>query len=426
MKIGLLGCGTVGSALVSLLDQEGERLARLLGEPLEIGRILVRDLNKERVGPIPIELLTTRLADVIDDGEIGLVVELLGPGDFALGAIREALDSKKSVVTANKEILSTHFLELELAAEAVNRDIFFEAAVAGGIPLIRALRVSLFGERLSRIVGIVNGTTNYILTRMQEEHLSLDDALAEAQQLGYAEADPSGDLSGRDAASKLAIIASIAFGSHVDVADVNVDGIWGITPSDFDFAKRSGGVIKLLAQAERDINAPDAPVRVEVFPAIVMSTHPLASVRGSFNAVFVEGSAVGQLMFSGPGAGGLPTASAVLADIIDAIKNLRTSTRASMPMARDTRFVDDSNIDAVFALSVDVADAPGVLSQVSEVFGRHKVSIARMEQDELDGELAHLVFLTHRTRLSSINATMTELSDLDVIERSHKLLRVLE
>ncbi|WP_298209842.1 homoserine dehydrogenase [Ferrimicrobium sp.] len=426
MKIGLLGCGTVGSALVSLLDQEGERLAYLLGEPLELGRILVRDPEKERSWPIPASLLTTQLSDVIDDAEIGLVVELLGPGEFALAAIRAALRAEKSVVTANKEILSTHFPELELAAEAANRDIFFEAAVAGGIPLIRALRVSLFGERLSRIVGIVNGTTNYILTKMQEEHLSLEVALGEAQQLGYAEADPSGDLSGRDAASKLAIIASIAFGSHVDVEDVKVDGIWGVTPSDVDFAARSGGVIKLLAQAERDADIPDAPIRVEVFPAIVMSTHPLASVRGSFNAVFVEGSAVGQLMFSGPGAGGLPTASAVLADVIDAVKNLRNSTRAPMRVTEGTHFVDDSTVEAVFALSMEVVDAPGVLAQVSEVFGQHGVSIARMEQDELGAELAHLVFLTHRTRLSAMKATIAGLAGLDVIARLHQILRVLE
>ncbi|WP_298342364.1 homoserine dehydrogenase [Ferrimicrobium sp.] len=426
MKVGLLGCGTVGSALVSLLAEEGDRLAYLLGEPLEVGRILVRTLDKERSGPIPAGLLTTQLAEVIDDDEIEVVVELIGPGEFALSAIRAALGAKKSVVTANKEILSTHFPELELAAQAVHRDIFFEAAVAGGIPLIRALRVSLFGERLSRIVGIVNGTTNYILTRMQEEHLSLEAALLEAQQLGYAEADPSGDLSGRDAASKLAIIASIAFGGHVDVGDVTVDGIWGVTPADFDFAERSGGVIKLLAQAERDITTSDAPVRVEVFPAIVMSTHPLASVRGSFNAIFVEGSAVGQLMFSGPGAGGLPTASAVLADIIDAVRNLRSATRAPMRIAEGTRFVEDSAIEAVFALSMEVVDAPGVLAQVSEVFGQHGVSIARMEQDELGGELAHLVFLTHRTRLSAIKATMAGLAGLDVIERLHQILRVLE
>ncbi|MGC9154222.1 MAG: homoserine dehydrogenase [Ferrimicrobium sp.] len=416
----------MGSALVSLLAEEGDRLAYLLGEPLEVGRILVRNLDKERSGPIPASLLTTQLAQVIDDDEIEVVVELIGPGEFALSAIRAALGAKKSVVTANKEILSTHFPELELAAQAVHRDIFFEAAVAGGIPLIRALRVSLFGERLSRIVGIVNGTTNYILTRMQEEHLSLEAALLEAQQLGYAEADPSGDLSGRDAASKLAIIASIAFGGHVDVGDVTVDGIWGVTPADFDFAERSGGVIKLLAQAERDITTSDAPVRVEVFPAIVMSTHPLASVRGSFNAIFVEGSAVGQLMFSGPGAGGLPTASAVLADIIDAVRNLRSATRAPMRIAEGTRFVEDSAIEAVFALSMEVVDAPGVLAQVSEVFGQHGVSIARMEQDELGGELAHLVFLTHRTRLSAIKATMAGLAGLDVIERLHQILRVLE
>ncbi len=426
MKIGLLGCGTVGSALVQLLDADGDRLGSLLGEPLELGRILVRDLHKVRAHEVPMKLLTTELAEVIEDPEIELVVELLGPGEFALSAIESALASHKSVVTANKEILSTHFRELESAAAKVNRDIFFEAAVAGGIPLIRALRVSLFGERLTRIVGIVNGTTNYILTQMQEEHVSLETALGDAQRLGYAEADPHGDLSGRDAASKLAIIASIAFGSHVDVADVQVDGIWGVTPADFDFARRSGGVIKLLAQAERSLDSPDAPVRVEVFPAIVMSDHPLASVRGSFNAVFVEGSAVGQLMFSGPGAGGLPTASAVLADIIDAVTNLRNATRAPMRVAQGTRFVDDSSIEGVFALSVDVVDAPGVLSRVSEVFGRNLVSIARMEQDELDSELAHLVFLTHRTRLSSIRATMAQLSELSVIQRLHKVLRVLE
>jgi len=344
---------------------------------------------------------------------------------LARRAIVAALEAGKSVVTANKELLSTDFRSLSVLAASVGRDVFFEAAVAGGIPLVRALRVSLFGERISRVVGIINGTTNFILTRMQDHGEDFTDALGQARRLGYAEADPSGDLSGRDAASKLAIIASIAFGIEVSVADVRVEGIEGVTEADVRFARRNGQSIKLLATATRAMDGQEPTVHLEVAPALVDRAHPLAHVGGPDNAVYLQGDAVGQLFFQGPGAGGMPTASAVLADVIDAGRNLRAGVCAR-PLVADRGWVARTDhAPRRFAISLDVEDRPGVLATVSHTFGEHGVSIARMEQEEMVGGSAHLVFLTHDTTLATIDATLVEVRALPVVRAVHALLRVL-
>lgn len=425
MKIGLLGCGTVGSSLMALLESEREWLTERVGEELDVDAILVRDLSRDRGPHVDATRLTTEVDEILANPAIEIVVELLGPDPLARHAIEASLRAGKSVVTANKELLSTDFRALSALAASVGRDIFFEAAVAGGIPLVRALRVSLFGERISRIVGIVNGTTNFILTRMQEHGMSFADALAEARELGYAEADPSGDLSGRDAASKLAIVASIAFGVEVGVGDVRVEGIDGLDAADVRFAARNGQVLKLLATGECAADEHGQAISLEVAPTLVDQAHPLAHVQGPDNAVYLQGAAVGQLLFQGPGAGGMPTASAVLADIIDASRNLRAGVCARPLLSGRGRVLGADRAHGRFALSLDVIDRPGVLATVSQVFGQHGVSIARMEQEEMVDDSAHLVFLTHDTTLATIDATLAEARRLAVVRAVHSLIRVL-
>jgi homoserine dehydrogenase len=311
--------------------------------------------------------------------------------------------------------------ELFAAADAAGVDVLFEASVAGGIPLIRPLRESLAGDRITRVMGIVNGTTNYILTRMTEEGASYADALADAQSLGYAERDPTADVEGFDAGAKAAIIASIAFGARIVAGDVYREGISSVTPADIAFAKRLGYVVKLLAIAERV----DDAIGVRVHPAMVPVAHPLASVRDSYNAVFVEGDASGNLMFYGRGAGGMPTASAVLGDLLDAAANLRKGAHASLGALAKARIAPVDDVSSEYYLNLEVADLPGVLASVAGVFGRHGVSIRAMEQEGLGAE-ARLVFITHVARERDVQATLSELRDLDVVDRVGTLLRVVE
>jgi homoserine dehydrogenase len=334
--------------------------------------------------------------------------------------ITKALEAGKPVVTGNKELLANFGAELFETAHVAGVDLLFEAAVAGGIPLIRPLRESLAGERIKRVIGIVNGTTNYILTRMTEEGVSYGDALAEAQSLGYAERDPTADVEGFDAGAKAAIIASIAFGARIVAGDVYHEGISGITEADIAYARRLGYVVKLLAIVESVDNA----IGVRVHPAMVPASHPLASVRESYNAVFIEGEAVENLMFYGRGAGGFPTASAVLGDLIDASANLRKGssatigTLASVPI----RPIDDAMCE--YYLNLEVADRPGVLAAVAGVFGGHGVSIRTMEQEGL-GDEARLIFITHVAREADVQATLRDLRELDVVDRVVSLVRVI-
>jgi homoserine dehydrogenase len=330
------------------------------------------------------------------------------------------------VVTGNKELLANHGAELFAAADGAGVDLLFEAAVAGAIPLIRPLRESLVGERITRILGIVNGTTNYILTKMTEEGAGYAEALAEAQELGYAERDPTADVEGFDAGAKAAIIASIAFGARVVAGDVYHEGISGLTPSDIEYARKLGYVVKLLAIAERDGSGDgrSGAIGVRVHPAMVPTTHPLASVRESYNAVFIEGEAVGSLMFYGRGAGGAPTASAVLGDLIDAAANLRKGSHASLgSLAKpDIRPIDDARSE--YYLNLEVADEPGVLAAVAATFGVNGVSIRAMEQEGL-GDDARLVFITHDATERDVQATLAALRELDSVQQVVSMLRVI-
>ncbi len=430
MTIGVLGCGNVGAALVELIDRQGDDIASRTGVRLEVGRVAVRSLSKERAVTVPSELLTTDAHAVATDPSIDLVVEVIGGIEPARELITSALKAAKPVVTANKELLANVGVELFGEADASGVDLLFEAAVAGGIPIVRPLRESLVGEPVSRVMGIVNGTTNYILTKMTEDGWSYAAALAEAQSLGYAERDPTADVEGFDAGAKAAIIATIAFGAKVVAGDVYHEGISSLTQTDIDFAARLGYVIKLLAIAER---FEDNSVAVRVHPAMVPAEHPLASVRDSFNAVFVQGGAVGDLMFYGRGAGGFPTASAVLGDVIDAASNLAKGAHASIGRfgRAELRSVDE--LRSPYYVNLEVQDQPGVLATVAGVFGSHQVSIRSMEQEALldDGErevptgTARLIFITHAAREADVRATLQELRGLDTVLSVGSVLRVV-
>jgi homoserine dehydrogenase len=410
----------VGGALVRLIHENSDVLGRA-GVRIEVTRIAVRDLSRARDLPVSEDVFTTDPASIATDPDVDVVVEVMGGIEPARTLITDALAAGKPVVTANKELVATHGRELFEAAERAGVDILFEASVGGGIPLIRPLRESLAGDRIRRVTGIVNGTTNYILTQMTDEGASFADALADAQALGFAEADPTADVEGFDAAAKVAIIAAIAFGAQVVASDVYREGITGITAADIASAADLGYVVKLLAVAEER----DGAVGVRVHPAMVPVRHPLAAVRDSFNAVFIEGGAVGELMLYGRGAGGGPTASAVLGDLVDAAKNVvagRTGATVGALAAKPIRPVDD--IESQYYLELEVADRPGVLAAIAAEFGAHRVSIRSMQQRDV-GDEARLIFVTHTAKESDLRATVAALEDVEVVNRVGSVLRVI-
>jgi homoserine dehydrogenase len=424
VRVGLLGCGNVGGQLVRLLREHAEDLAARTGLRLEVVKVAVRNTAKTRDAAIPADLLTHDAEAVVTDPGVDVVVEVMGGIEPARGLITEALKAGKPVVTANKELLANVGAELFETAAAAGVDLLFEAAVGGGIPLIRPLRESLAGERITRVMGIVNGTTNYILTRMSEAGATYADALSEAQGLGYAERDPTADVEGYDAAAKAAILASIAFGTRVVAGDVYREGIAGLTAADIAFAARMGYVVKLLAIAERIGRGDAEEVAVRVHPAMLPSTHPLASVRESFNAVFIEGDAVGELMLYGRGAGGMPTASAVLGDLIDAAHNLQAGGSGRTAALGSATIHPIEELRSQYYLDIEVFDRPGVLAAVAGVFGDHGVSIRSMEQEGL-GDEARLVFITHVAFERDMQATIAGLRELDAVDRVGTMLRVV-
>ena len=421
VRVGLLGCGNVGAPLVRLLDENADRIATRAGVAIEVTRVAVRDASRNRDVKLSPDRFTTDPASVVADPNVDVVVEVIGGLDPARQLITAALEAGKPVVTANKELIAEHGPELFETAARAGVDLLFEASVAGGIPLMRPLRESLAGDRIHRVTGIVNGTTNFILTRMADDGESFADALAEAQRLGYAEADPSADVGGGDAAAKAAIIATIAFGAPVRVGDVHTEGITGITDDDMASARLLGYVVKLVAVAEEV----DGAVAVRVHPAMVPLHHPLAAVRESFNAVLIEGEAVGELMLYGRGAGGGPSASAVLGDLIDAARNLVSGAKgATIGRLTDTRVRPIGDLESQFYLLVEVADRPGVLAAIARVFGEHGVSIQSMEQRGLGAD-ARLVFVTHRARESDLQATVDALRGVESVHRVGSVLRVM-
>ncbi|HMS47193.1 homoserine dehydrogenase [Candidatus Neomicrothrix sp.] len=421
ITVGVLGAGNVGAALIGLIDEHGDAIEARTGIRLRVGRVAVRSMSRERGVALDPEIVTTDAAGVVSDDDVDLVVELIGGIEPARELIATALAAGKPVVTANKELLANVGSELADAAEAAGVDLLYEAAVAGGIPFIRPLRESLVGEPISRIMGIVNGTTNYILSQMDTEGVSYADALASAQSLGYAERDPTADVEGFDAAAKAAIIASIAFGARVVAGDVAHEGISDVSAADISFARRLGYTIKLLAICER---FDDGSIAARVHPAMVSADHPLSGVRDSYNAVFVEGDVVGNLMFYGRGAGGGPTASAVLGDVIDAAANLARGTHASVGHLAKAQLRSVDDLSSPYYVNVEVRDRPGVLAEVASVFGSHGVSIRSMEQEGL-GDDARIVFITHDATERDVQACLSDLRRLDTVARVASVLRVV-
>ncbi len=421
VRLGVLGHGVVGSAFVALVSQQSDNILARSGVRLEVAQVCIRDTKKKHTLPKGAVLVSDPHA-LVQSSEVDVVVELMGGIDPASELIFAALKANKPVITANKALLARHGAELFGAADDASTDLLFEAAVCGGIPLVRPLRESLRGEPIIRVMGIVNGTTNFILTKMSEHGADYQVALAEAQQLGFAEADPTADVQGHDAAAKIAIIASIAFGTTVRLDDVYCEGITEITAADIAIARKFGFAVKLLGVAE--LNSVSSKLSVRVHPALVPLTNPLAAVRESFNAVVVDGRASGSLMFYGRGAGGEPTASAVLGDVIDAAINLRKDTHAPLGAFTDAKLLPISEINCEYMIGLEVADKPGVLHAVTGVFARNSVSIRAAEQDGI-GSDARLVFLTHDAKESAVQSCLTEFKSLDAVKHVGALLRVV-
>lgn len=423
MKVAIIGAGTVGSALVAML-RDNSRTAALreaVGDAIEIVGVAVRDVNKSRPG-IPAEILTTDAMSLVESRDVDIVVELAGGVDDAYAYVKRALESGKSVVTANKALIAAKGTELEEIARRENVDLIYEAAVGGGIPILRALRTSLVGEKIHRVMGIVNGTTNFILSAMTSDGASYDDVLVEAQRLGYAEADPTADVEGFDAAAKVTILAALSFGTPLVGAVIPREGISRVRADDVAFATRHGYVIKLIGVAER---IGEHGISMRVHPAMLPASHPLASINGAFNAVFVEGAKAGPLMLMGRGAGGDPTASAVLGDVLEAARNRLLGRRSATPDVEDG--LSDyplSELQNTFYLTLDVADKPGVLAAVTAVFGHHGVSIRLMEQNGF-GDEARLTFVTHHSLESDMAATIEDLQTLDVVDAIGTCLRIV-
>ena len=420
LKVGMLGAGVVGSQIARLLIANKSDLASRAGANLELVSIAVKDTKLKRDG-ISAALLTNDAKSIVNDPQIDLVIEVIGGIDPAKELILTALKNGKSVVTANKALLAKHGAELYAAADKANVDLYYEAAVAGAIPILRPLRESLVGDHVIRVMGIVNGTTNYILTKMDENGAAFADALKEAQALGFAESDPTADIEGFDAAAKAAILAGLAFHSRVTDNDVYREGISKITAADVKVAKAMEMVIKLLAIAEL---TPEGAVSVRVHPALISRSHPLASVRESFNAVFVEAQSAGQMMFYGKGAGGEPTASAILGDLVAVARHRVTGGIGPKESDyADLKIAQIGQTKTRYLIRLNVADKPGVLESVAHVFASHQVSIQTVRQTGA-GDKAELIVMTHSSNESSLSATVKDLKNLPVVTDVASVLRV--
>lgn len=425
LRVAVLGAGTVGTEVVRLLTTQADDLAARVGARLELVGVAVRNRHAERDPVVDPALLTEDARALVDKADV--VVEVMGGIEPARELILRAVRHGASVVTANKALLAEDGPTLYAAADAAGVDLYFEAAVAGGIPVVRAVRESLAGDEVRRVLGIVNGTTNYVLDKMATEGVDLEQAVKEAQALGYAEADPSADVEGYDAAAKAAILASLAFHTRVPLDAVGRTGITGLTSTDVMWAQRTGHVLKLLAVAERahDEDTGVDGVLVGVHPALVPESHPLAKVSGSYNAVFVETAAAGELMFLGRGAGGAPTASAVLGDVVSVARHRVAGGRGPVESSyADLPVLPADATRARFQLRLDVADRPGVLAQVAAAHAEHGVSIEAVRQSPGDAAVAHLVITTHTTSERALRATAEAVAALPSVRRVVSVLRV--
>jgi homoserine dehydrogenase len=425
LNVALLGCGSVGSQVVRLLTEQAGDLTARVGAPVHLVGVAVRRIDAPREYAVPDGLLTTDAAALVARDDVDLVVEVIGGIEPARTLILSALENGASVVTANKALLADDGPTLFEAAEKAGRDLYYEAAVAGAIPILRPLRESLAGDRVTRVLGIVNGTTNFILDKMDTTGAGFHEALEEAQELGYAEADPTADVEGFDAAAKAAILASLAFHSRVNAADVHREGITDVTAADIASARDMGSVVKLLAIAEIATGSGgDEGISVRVHPAMIPRSHPLASVREAFNAVFVESEAAGQLMFYGPGAGGAPTASAVLGDLVTVARNRLGNTRGPGESAYADRVVlPMGETRTRYHVAIDVDDRAGVLAEIATAFAEEDVSIQTLRQ-EGRGEDAQLVVVSHDATDAQLSSTVERLRGLACVREVTSVMRV--
>ncbi len=434
-KVGLLGLGTVGTGTAQiLLNPEGRQP---LLRDIEIHRVGVRSLDKPRTVNLPPELITTDLESIVTDPAVDIVVEVMGGLEPARSLILKAIAQGKHVVTANKAVIARYGAEIFTAAEEAGVYVLLEAAVGGGIPVIQPLKQSLGVNRIHSVIGIVNGTTNYILTRMQTEGGEFADILADAQRLGYAEADPTADIDGLDAADKIAILASLAFAGRIKLQDVYCEGIRGVSAADITYAQKLGFVIKLLAFAKREKIAvtatPDAEMlQVRVHPTLVQQTHPLASINGVYNAILVEGEPIGQVMFFGPGAGSGPTASAVVSDILNIAAVLKTAQEThrlhpllSCPHQHYCTLAPMSEVITRFYARFLTKDRPGVIGSLGTCFGKHNVSLESIVQIGFREELAEIVVVTHDVREGNFRQALAEIQTLEAVDSIPSILRVL-
>ncbi|NLU52581.1 MAG: homoserine dehydrogenase [Clostridiaceae bacterium] len=418
-KVGLamLGLGTIGSGVFKVLKENGDIIRAREGMDIEIKKILVRDKNKKRNVDVDKSILTDDPSEIINDEGIDIIAEFMGGENPAFTLIRDALRKGKSVVTANKEVIAKYWDELEEEAEKSGAGLYFEASVAGGIPIIKPLRRSLQANNIVKIMGIINGTTNYILTRMSEEGKSFEEALLEAQRLGYAEPDPTADIEGYDARYKLSILSTLCFRNRVTIDKIHCEGITRISPDDIRYAKELGYGIKLLAIAKKH----DGKIEARVHPTFIPLSHPLTAVRDSYNAIFIQGDMVGDLMFYGRGAGDLPTASAIVSDIITAAQN--GGTHHSVRLDEDKTVFED-NWKNEYYMRLVVLDKPGVLAEIAGIFGRHNVSLDSVMQKLRGNDNATIIFITHTACEKWIHDALDEIRRSPSVISVESMIRV--
>ncbi|MCA1041442.1 homoserine dehydrogenase [Bacillus infantis] len=423
ISVGLLGLGTVGSGVVKIIKNHQDKLMHQVGCPVEVKKVLVQDLNKQREVDIEASLLTGSPEEIINDPDIDIIIEVMGGIEDTRKHLLKALANKKHIVTANKDLMALYGSELLTAASENGCDLFYEASVAGGIPILRGLADGLASDRITKMIGIVNGTTNFILTKMSQDGSAYEDVLKEAQELGYAESDPTSDVEGLDAARKMAILATLGFSMKVDLDDVKVKGITHVTEEDLQYGKQLGYTMKLIGIAHRE----GEKVEVSVQPALLAESHPLAGVNNEYNAIYVYGEAVGETMFYGPGAGSLPTATAVVSDLVGVMKNLRLGVNGKSAVSPQypKKLKDPSEIYSKYFLRLHVKDEVGVFGELTSIFSKHSVSLEKILQLPVEEKgLAEIVLVTHQSSLKDYEDILSSLEDLPAVKTIESSYRV--
>lgn len=423
VSVGLLGLGVVGSGVIKLIEDHQEELVHQLGCGLSVNRVLVRDIEKARNANVDASILTTNAEDVINDPNIDVIVEVMGGVEATRELLLQAFKNGKHVITANKDLIALHGPELHKVAEENGCDLYYEASVGGGIPLLRGITDGLVSDRINQVMGIVNGTTNYILTKMDKDGMSYDDALKEAQELGFAEADPTADVEGLDAARKMVILARLAFLTDFDLEDVEVRGISEVDLTDLEYGKKLGHVMKLIGFA----NFKDHQVEVTVEPTLLAQNHPLAGVENEFNAVYVNAEALGETMFYGPGAGSLPTATAVMSDVVTVVKNMRLGVngRNYVHSRFEKQLTPPEESFSKYYIRLHVKDEIGAFAHISQLFNEIGISFERILQTpRKNQELAEIILVTHTTSLDKFKEALNRLDELEVVETVKSYYRV--